>query len=86
MLNEEHSKVLNKITEVLGDQYTDVSDEEYAEWKERFELLSEHEKVFQLLCVMSQYLLSGCRASAAIFAGTVVCISRWCDEKEQDDF
>lgn len=85
MLNEEHTKVLKKILSDIEDNIT-VSDSDYESWKVNFERLNEHEKVFQLLGVMSQYLLSGCRASASVFATAVICIDRWCDEKDLEDF
>ncbi len=85
MLNE-HSKVLKKILSELEDDNIEVSEEEYQAWKVNFEQLAEHEKVFKLIGVLSQYLLGGGRAGAAILASAVICTSRWCNEKDMEDF
>ena len=63
-----------------------VSDDDYNSWKENFESLSEHEKVFQLLGVLSQYLLGGGRAGASVLATAVICTNRWCQEKDNEAF
>lgn len=76
---------LDKILEALGDDF-DVSDEEYKAWKTCYENLPDHEKVFSLLGALSQYLLSGCRASAAILGTAMICTSRWTEEKSMEDF
>lgn len=76
---------LDKIVEALGDDF-DVSEEEYTHWKANYENLPEHEKVFSLLVALSQYFLSGCRASAAILGTAVVCTHRWTEEKSMEDF
>lgn len=84
MLNEQ-SKLLKKICSELDDDI-DVSEEDYQKWKINFEQLPEHEKVFRLLGVLSQYLLGGGRAGASILASAIICTTRWCDEKDEEDF
>lgn len=84
MTNE--SAVLKKILSELPDQDVNISEEEYQAWKVHFESKSEHEKVFNLLGVLSQYLLGGGRAGASILAHAVVCTNRWCTEKDNEEF
>lgn len=81
----EHSAVLKKILNDLGSEI-EVSDEEYEFWKKDFEQLSESDKVFNMIGVVSQYLLGGGRASASILASAIICTARWCQEKSIDDF
>lgn len=79
------NSALNKILEHLGDNF-DLTDEEYEAWKTNYENLPDHEKVFSLLGALSQYLLSDCRASAAILGTAILCTSRWTEEKSMEDF
>ncbi len=81
----EHRAVLKKILNELGDEFN-VTEEEYQCWKKDFELLAEYDKVFNMIGVISQYLLGGGRASASILASAIICTSRWCDEKSLGDF
>lgn len=85
-MSEEHSKVLNSILSVLNHSDAEVSEADYQSWKQLYETLPEDEKVFRLLVALSQYLLSGCNASAAILASAVICTQRWCEEKSDKDF
>lgn len=85
MLNEQ-SKLLKKILSEMEDINVEVTDEEYQAWKVNFEQLEEHEKVFRLLGVLSQYLLGGGRAGATILASAVICTHRWCQEKDLENF
>lgn len=80
------SKILSSICENLPDGDLTITDAEYYAWKERFDDLKEHEKVFEIVGSLSQYLTSGCRASASIFASALTCTARWCNEKDNEDF
>lgn len=80
------SKILSSICEHLPDGDLVITDEEYYVWKSRFEDLKEHEKVFEIVGALSQYLTSGCRASASVFASAMTCTARWCNEKDNEDF
>lgn len=80
------NSVLKQIMKDLPESDTTVSDEDYEKWKLYFDSLEEHEKVFNLLGVLSQYLLDGGRAAAYILASAIICTSRWCDEKDLEDF
>lgn len=81
------SSLLKQILEQLPNGYDfSVSDDEYTKWKDYFEDKSEHEKVSNLLNVLSQFLTSGCSASASVLANAIICTTRWCDEKEQHEF
>lgn len=83
----EHNAVLKMIMSELGSELA-VTEEEYQSWKKDFEQLPEHDKVFNLLGVISQYLLSAgeSKAASSILASAIICTSRWCDEKSLDDF
>lgn len=81
----EHSAVLKKIVAELDEEIT-VSDTEYESWKKDFEQLPEYDKVFNMIGVISQYLLGGGKASASILASAIICTSRWCDEKSLEEF
>lgn len=85
MMMNNHSALLKKICSELDDDI-DVSEEDYQKWKINFEQLQEHEKVFRLVGVLSQYLLGGGRAGASILASAIICTTRWCDEKDEEDF
>lgn len=85
MMMSEHSAVLKKILKELDGEFN-VTDEEYQHWKKDFEQLTEYYKVFNMIGVISQYLLGGGRASASILASAIICTSRWCDEKSLEDF
>lgn len=85
MSDSEQSAVLKMILNDLDGEFN-VTEEEYQHWKKEFEQLSEHDKMFTLIGVISQYLLGGSRASASIFASAIICTSRWCDEKSLEDF
>lgn len=76
---------LDRIMDSLDDDF-EVTEEEYAAWKVWYENLKDHEKVFHLLGALSQFLLSGCRASSVVLATAVICTSRWQNEKEMEDF
>lgn len=76
--------LLEIVTEQIGD--VTVSDDEYEAWKKWYETLSEHDKIFHVVGATSQYLISGCRASAAVFASAIICTNRWIEEKSLDDF
>ncbi|MFS8320021.1 hypothetical protein ACMG5I_03760 [Escherichia coli] len=81
----EHSAVLKKILKEIDGEFN-VTEEEYQHWKKDFEQLTEYDKVFNMIGVISQYLLGGGRASASILASAIICTSRWCDEKRLEDF
>ncbi|EHU8780972.1 hypothetical protein N0S44_000202 [Escherichia coli] len=81
----EHSAVLKKILKEIDGEFN-VTEEEYQHWKKDFEQLTEYDKVFNMIGVISQYLLGGGRASASILASAIICTSRWCDEKSLEDF
>lgn len=81
----EHSAVLKKILNDLDGEFN-VSEEEYQSWKNDFEQLTDYDKVFNMIGVISQYLLGGGRASATILASAIICTARWCDEKSLEDF
>ncbi|MDS1552154.1 hypothetical protein QPL51_03760 [Escherichia coli] len=85
MMMSEHSAVLKKILKDLDGEFN-VTEEEYQNWKKGFEQLTEYDKVFNMIGVISQYLLGGGRASASILASAIICTSRWCDEKSLEDF
>lgn len=85
MMMSEHSSVLKKILKELDGEFN-VTEEEYQHWKKGFEQLTEYDKVFNMIGVISQYLLGGGRASASILASAIICTSRWCDEKSLEDF
>lgn len=82
----EVSKVLKNIMDAVGDIDISVSEDEYASWKLYFDGLSEHDKVFNLLGALSQYLISGSSASAAVLMVAMICTERWCKEKDQEEF
>lgn len=81
----EHSAVLKKILKEIDGEFN-VTEEEYQHWRKDFEQLTEYDKVFNMIGVISQYLLGGGRASASILASAIICTSRWCDEKSLEDF
>lgn len=85
MIMSEHSAVLKKILKEIDGEFN-VTEEEYQHWKKDFEQLTEYDKVFNMIGVISQYLLGGGRASASILASAIICTSRWCDEKSLEDF
>lgn len=85
MIMSEHSAVLKKILKEIDGEFN-VTEEEYQHWKKDFEQLTEYDKVFNMIGVISQYLLGGGRASASILASAIICTSRWCDEKRLEDF
>ncbi|WAE77300.1 hypothetical protein vBEcoMphAPEC6_02215 [Escherichia phage ph0011] len=80
-----NSAVLKKILKEIDGEFN-VTEEEYQHWKKDFEQLTEYDKVFNMIGVISQYLLGGGRASASILASAIICTSRWCDEKSLEDF
>lgn len=82
------TKLLQKILAELDTdpESFNVTDAEYQAWKSNFEQMEEHEKVFNLLGVLSQYLLGGGRAGASVLASAVICTSRWCNEKDNEAF
>lgn len=82
----EYSNVLKAIIADLGEDCANVSEEEYQLWKMNYENLPEHDKVFNLLGAMSQYLTCASKASASILATAVVCTERWCNEKDLENF
>lgn len=81
----EYNEVLKKILKDL-DGELNVSEEEYQSWKKDFEQLTESYKVYNMIGVISQYLLGGSKASASILASAIICTSRWCEEKDLEDF
>lgn len=87
-MSDSESKLLQKILSEMEDGFESftVSDEEYQAWKIHFEQKSEHDKVFNLLGVLSQYLLGGGRAGASVLASAVICTSRWCNEKDNEEW
>lgn len=85
MIMSEHSAVLKKILKEIDGEFN-VTEEEYQHWRKDFEQLTEYDKVFNMIGVISQYLLGGGRASASILASAIICTSRWCDEKSLEDF
>lgn len=85
MIMSKNSAVLKKILKEIDGEFN-VTEEEYQHWKKDFEQLTEYDKVFNMIGVISQYLLGGGRASASILASAIICTSRWCDEKSLEDF
>lgn len=85
MIMSEHSAVLKQILKEIDGEFN-VTEEEYQHWKKDFEQLNEYDKVFNMIGVISHYLLGGGRASASILASAIICTSRWCDEKSLEDF
>lgn len=84
-MNEELNSVLKAL---LNDVPADIEvpEEDYQKWKADYEHLPEHEKVFNLLGVLSQYLTSGGRTAASMLAVAIICTDRWCNEKDLEDF
>lgn len=63
-----------------------MTDDEYYKWKERFESLTEVEKLSSILGVITQKEFKKCTVSDGVYESMVVCIHRYVEEKELEDF
>lgn len=80
------SPELRAVLKSVGDDNVSITDADYAQWKEWYETLPEHEKLFRLLGALSQYFTNPCKASSSILMSAIICTSRWCNDKDMEDF
>jgi DNA repair ATPase RecN len=86
----EESEEMKSMTEVVLANIRDfplpnISEDEYQKWKARFSQLKEHEKLSKLMGVMVQ-LFNGGEAALSVYKSMFVCIQRYIEEADLDDF